>query len=59
MSSEEIVVWKGRSNQIVNFWPFLTGILIAIALIVGAFYSSGWVAAGSIIPLVYCGWAWL
>ena len=46
MSSEEIVVWKGRSNQIVNFWPLVTGILIAIALIVGAFYSSGWVAAG-------------
>lgn len=59
MSSEENVVWKGRSNQVVNFWPLVTGVLIAIALIVGAFYSSGWVAAGAIIPLVYCGWIWL
>ncbi|HBE96968.1 MAG TPA: hypothetical protein DDW68_07325 [Verrucomicrobiales bacterium] len=59
MSSEETVVWKGRSNQIVNFWPLVTSILITIALIVGAFYSSGWVAAGAIIPLVYCGWVWL
>ena len=58
-SSEEAVVWKGRSNQVVNFWPLVTGILIAITLIVGAFYSSGWVAAGAIIPLVYSGWIWL
>jgi len=59
MSSEENIVWKGRSNQIVNFWPLVISLLVAIGFIVGSFYSSGWVALGAIIPLVYAVWIWL
>ena len=59
MSNEENVVWKGRSSQIVNFWPLVISLLIAIAFIVGALYSWGWVALGAFIPLGYGTWIWL
>ncbi|MDA7888286.1 PH domain-containing protein [Akkermansiaceae bacterium] len=59
MSSEENVVWKGRSSQIVNFWPLVISLLIVIGLIVGAFNSSGWLAVGAVLPAGYGGWIWL
>ena len=58
-SPEENVVWKGRSNQIVNFWPLVISLLLVIAFIVGALYSAGWVALFAFIPLGYGVWIWL
>lgn len=59
MSSEENVVWKGRSNQIVNFWQLLASILVIILLIVASVKWSPWFAALILVPLGYGGWLWL
>ena len=58
-SEEENVVWKGRSHQIVNFWPLLASILLLVLILIGAFAWKGWLAWGSVIPVVYGGWLWL
>lgn len=58
-TEEENVVWKGRSHQIVNFWPLVIALLVAIGVFVGAYFSSPWLALVGILPLAYAGWLWL
>ena len=58
-SEEEIPVWKGRSHQIVNFWPLAASLLLLILILVGAFAWKGWLGWVSLIPLAYGGWLWL
>ncbi len=58
-SQEENVVWKGRSHQIVNFWPLVLSLLVMIAIMIGAFYSTAWLALLALVPFVYGGWLWL
>lgn len=58
-SPEENIVWKGRSSQIVNFWPLVISLVVTIGLVVGAFYSSGWVGLAALAPAGYGGWVWL
>ena len=57
-SGEENVVWKGRSHQIVNFWPLIASVLLLILLLLGAFYWKGWLAWGALAPLAYGAWLW-
>ncbi|MDA8968464.1 PH domain-containing protein [bacterium] len=54
----ESVVWKGRSSQIVNFWPFVISLLVIAAFIGGVILFPPLVI-GAIIPLGYAGWIWL
>ncbi|MEN8784609.1 MAG: PH domain-containing protein [Akkermansiaceae bacterium] len=56
---EENIVWKGRSHQIVNFWPLVASILLIMLILVAAFSWSMWIALASIVPFVYGGWRWL
>jgi len=58
-NEEENVVWKGRSHQVVNFWPLLIALIVAIGIFVGAYFSSFWLALVGILPLAYAGWLWL
>ena len=58
-SEEENVVWKGRSHQIVNFWPLAASILLLVLILIGAFSWKGWLAWAAIAPFVYGGWLWL
>jgi len=58
MSNEENVVWKGRSHQLINFWPFLISLLVTGAFLGGAFLSP-FIAVGAVIPLGYAFWIWL
>ncbi len=58
---EENTVWKGRSHQIVNFWPF-TGALLGVGAILWLTFGTGlptWVALFSLLPLLYAGWLFL
>jgi len=59
MSNDENVVWKGQSNQLINFWPFVISFLVAVAFIAGGIWGPAWVAWGIVIPLVYGFWTWL
>jgi uncharacterized membrane protein YdbT with pleckstrin-like domain len=58
-SEEENIVWKGRSHQIVNFWPLAASILLLVLLLIGAFTWKGWLAWGILVPLAYGGWLYL
>lgn len=57
-AKRENFVWKGRSSQIVNFWPFLINVLILIAMLGSAFFFP-LITLGVIFPLAYAGWLWL
>ena len=57
--NEEATVWKGRPSQLLNFWVFSGGALIAIAFIVGAFVWNGYLSIGVLLPLAYMVWKWL
>ncbi|MGJ8695627.1 MAG: PH domain-containing protein [Verrucomicrobiaceae bacterium] len=58
MENEESVVWKGRSSQIVNFWPFVFSGLVALAFIALAF-ANPFFLIGILLPAAYAGWLWL
>lgn len=60
MAPQEKVVWKGKSSQITNFWPFLTCLLL-IAVIIYAWYATGvtWMAFLAFFPLGFAFWTWL
>ena len=58
-AEEENIVWKGRSHQIVNFWPLVASLLLIILICVAAYSWSGWIAIAAVIPIVYGGWLWL
>lgn len=58
-SEEENIVWKGRSHQIVNFWPLTASILLLVLFLIGAFTWQGWLAWGALVPLAYGGWLFL
>ena len=59
MTPEENVVWKGRSHQIVNFWPLLGSLVVLILFVVMAYQWSAWLLLGALIPVGYGGWLWL
>lgn len=59
MTSEENVVWKGRSHQIVNFWPLFASLAVIILLIIAAVYWSSWFWLLTLVPIGYGGWLWL
>lgn len=59
MTSEENVVWKGRSHQIVNFWPLLASLAVFILFVVCAYNWSIWWLLGALFPLGYGSWLWL
>lgn len=51
-------MWKGRSSQIVNFWPFvICSLLITLFLALSFFFI--WLILGVLVPLAYGGWRWL
>jgi len=56
---EENIVWKGRSHQIVNFWPMMASLFLIILICVAAYWWSAWIAIAAIVPLAYGGWLWL
>jgi membrane protein YdbS with pleckstrin-like domain len=58
---EENVVWKGRSHQIVNFWPLVIALLLTLAILWIALGTDlpGWIALLAIVPLAYAGWLFL
>ena len=58
-NEEENVVWKGRSHQIVNFWPLVSSLLLIVLILVGASAWTKWLALLAIVPFVYGGWLWL
>ncbi len=58
-SGEEKIVWKGRSHQIVNFWPSAASALLLILILIGALTWRGWVAWGMFAPLSYGAWLYL
>jgi len=60
-SQEENIVWKGRSHQIVNFWPLVISLGVIIAILWVAFGTDlpSWLAVLAIIPLAYGGWLYL
>jgi len=60
-TEEENVVWKGRSHQIVNFWPLPTSLLIAIVILWVAFGTDlpNWLGFLALVPLAYAGWLFL
>ena len=58
MDTEENVVWKGRSSQIVNFWPLVICALL-IALFIGLAFLFLPLAWGIIFPLAYGSWIWI
>ncbi len=58
-SEEEKIVWKGRSHQIVNFWPLAASVLLLVLILIGAFTWRGWLAWGILVPLAYGGWLYL
>lgn len=58
-TEEENIVWKGRSHQIVNFWPLAASLLLLVLILIGAFAWKGWLAWASLAPLAYGGWLWL
>lgn len=61
MSNEENVVWKGRSHQVVNFWPLVAALLVTLAIVWVVFGTDlpAWVALLALIPLAYGGWLYL
>ncbi len=58
MTEEENVVWKGRSHQIVNFWPLVMAFLVALVILWGTFGTSlpAWVALLALVPFFYATW---
>ena len=60
MAENENVVWKGRSSQLVNFWPFL-GCLLLLIIVGWAWnrFDQQWALILGLIPLAYGGWIWL
>ena len=58
-SEEENIVWKGRSHQIVNFWPLLACLVLIIVLGFAAYAWTPWLALGILVPLGYGIWLWL
>lgn len=52
-SQEEKVVWKGRSHQIVNFWPLVLCVVLMIILLLGAYHWTLWLGLMALIPLFY------
>lgn len=58
METEENIVWKGCSSQIVNFWPLVICSLL-VALFLGLSVLFIWLILGVIFPLAYGGWRWL
>ena len=58
-TEEENVVWKGRSHQIVNFWPLAASLLLILLILVGANAWTSWLALLAIVPFVYGVWLWL
>ena len=60
-TEEENVVWKGRSHQIVNFWPLLGALLVALLIFWVAFGTDlpGWLGFLALVPLVYAAWLYL
>jgi len=59
MSAEEAVLWKGRSHQMINFWPLLISLLSVILLITAGVMWWPWFALLSLVPLGFGGWVWL
>lgn len=55
-SQEENVVWKGRSHQIVNFWPLVLCVVLTIALLAGAFSWTPWLLIPALVPVFYGIW---
>lgn len=58
METQENIVWKGRSSQIVNFWPLVISCLVA-AFFIGLSFLFLPLILGIILPLIYGGWLWL
>ena len=60
-TEEENVVWKGRSSQIVNFWPLVTALLITVLIIAISFWMDLpiWFCVLALVPLAYGGWLYL
>lgn len=60
MAENETVVWKGRSSQLINFWPLL-GCLILIGAVgwIGYHFELQWVYLFALAPIAYGGWIWL
>jgi uncharacterized membrane protein YdbT with pleckstrin-like domain len=59
-TEEENVVWKGRSHQIVNFWPLVASLLLIVLILVGAnALDWWWLALLALVPFIYGGWLWL
>lgn len=56
---EENVVWKGRSHQIINFWPLVTSLLLIHVILIGAYAWTWWLAILALVPFVYGLWLWL
>lgn len=60
MAEEENVVWKGQSNQLINFWPFLICLIVIMLLIWASLgFSNIYLALVIIAPLAYAFWVWL
>ena len=59
MSAEEAVLWKGRSHQMINFWPLLISLSSVILLIIAGVTWWPWFALLSLVPLGFGGWVWL
>ena len=58
-AEEEKIVWKGRSHQIVNFWPLVASLLVIILICVASYFWSGWLGFAALVPFFYAGWLWL
>ena len=61
-TTEENVVWKGRSHQIVNIWPLVIALLLTLAILWATFGVEkipGWVSLLALVPLAYGGWLYL
>ncbi len=60
-TEEENVVWKGRSHQIVNFWPLVIALLVTLAILWVTFGTDlpAWVALLALVPFFYAAWLYL
>jgi uncharacterized membrane protein YdbT with pleckstrin-like domain len=57
--SEERTLYKGSPSQVVNAGVYLLCGVLALADIVGAFYSAPWVLLLLLAPAAWAGWCWL
>jgi uncharacterized membrane protein YdbT with pleckstrin-like domain len=56
---EEKTVWRGSSSHVINLGAYVAAGLVALPIVAGAYFVSGWLALLIVMPLGLAAWRWL